>query len=182
MKIYTKAGDKGMTSLTGGRRVPKWHGRITACGTADELLAFMGLLRDSVEDQDKKKVLLKIQDRLMTIASLLAAETEDLRKSLPALNEEDIEFLEKEIDLMSDKIVPLHSFILPGGHPLVSFCHITRTVCRRAERNAVKVTGKSDTDILILKYLNRLSDFIFTLSRLISSELQVKEIPWNPNL
>jgi cob(I)alamin adenosyltransferase len=182
MKIYTKTGDKGKTSLIGGKIVPKYHKRIEACGSVDELIAFVGLLRDSIENTNHKENLLIIQDRLMTIASLLSAESNDFRKSIPDLVEKDVLFLEKEIDRMENHLPSLHTFIFPGGHTLVSICHITRAVCRRAERNTVKVAGTSTSDMLILSYLNRLSDFLFVLSRLISNELGIKGIAWKPNL
>ena len=182
MKIYTKTGDKGFTSLIGGKRVPKFHERIEAYGTVDELIAYIGLIRDSLQDKDHKNLLLHIQDRLMVAASLLAADSDEFKVNLPGIHEDDIQFLENEIDRMEKKLTPLHTFILPGGHSLVSFCHIARTVCRRAERIAVKLKAISGSDRLIIVYLNRLSDFLFVFSRLISSELGVDEIPWKPTL
>jgi cob(I)alamin adenosyltransferase len=182
MKIYTKAGDKGQTSLIGGKRVPKYHGRIEAYGTVDELISYTGLLRDMLADTIHAATLLYIQDRLMTAASILAAENDDQRKKLPVLKESDIEFLESEIDRMEDSLKPLKSFILPGGNPVVSFCHIARTVCRRAERAAVKISENSPTEDMVTRYLNRLSDFFFVFARLISNELGAQEIIWTPLL
>jgi cob(I)alamin adenosyltransferase len=182
MKIYTKGGDKGQTSLIGGTRVPKYHERIEAYGTIDELLAYTGLLRDSLNDINHKNLLIQIQDRLMTAASLLAADSDQYKINLPQICEDDILFLENAIDRMEKDLPPLHSFILPGGHPVVSFCHVARTVCRRAERITVKLKEISESDKLIIIYLNRLSDFLFVFSRLISSELGADEIRWNPTL
>jgi cob(I)alamin adenosyltransferase len=182
MKIYTKGGDKGQTSLIGGKRVPKYHERIEAYGTVDELIAYIGLLRDSLNDINHKNLLIQIQDRLMTAASLLATDSDQDKKSLPKIDEEDIVYLEKAIDRMEKDLLPLHTFILPGGHSVVSICHVTRTVCRRAERITVKLTEISGSDELIIKYLNRLSDFLFVFSRLISNELGASEIPWKPSL
>lgn len=182
MKIYTRAGDKGMTSLIGGRQVPKNHERIEAYGAVDELIAFIGLLRDSCEGSHKKEFLLGIQDHLMAVASLLASEDKEIKGTLPAIREQDVIDLEMEIDRMNDVLPPLHSFIVPGGHTLVSICHIARTICRRAERNIIKIAVNHDSDQFIIPYLNRLSDFLFVLSRLISKELDVKEVPWKPLL
>jgi cob(I)alamin adenosyltransferase len=182
MKIYTGKGDKGMTTLIGGARVPKTHDRIEACGSVDELIAFMGLLRDSYNNPDKKKLLFDIQGKLMNATAVLATETEEFLKTLPGLAEKDIELLEKEIDRMNDELPPIHSFLIPGGHPMVSICHIARTVCRRAERNVVKIHMKNDTDWLVIQYLNRLSDLLYMLSRLISRELDIGEVRWIPEL
>jgi cob(I)alamin adenosyltransferase len=182
MKIYTKTGDAGFTSLIGGTRVSKSDLRIDAYGSVDELIAWCGLLRDSIENDKHKEVLLSIQDRLMVIASILAAGSEKFQKSLPELFEEDIKFLEIEIDRMETRLEPLHSFILPGGNPVVSWCHIARTVCRRAERKIIFISGTYPVNALVIKYINRLSDFLFVFSRLISRELDAGEIPWKPRL
>jgi cob(I)alamin adenosyltransferase len=182
MKIYTKGGDQGETSLIGGKRVPKCHERIEAYGNVDELIAFIGLLRDSLDGENHKNLLLKIQDRLMTLASLLASETDQFKSNLPGIHEEDILFLENSIDRMEKNLPELHSFLLPGGHPVISICHVARTVCRRTERHIVKLSEISESDKLIIKYLNRLSDFLFVFSRLISSELGVSENHWKPQL
>lgn len=182
MKIYTKTGDTGKTALIGGMRVLKADPRIEAYGTIDELIAFTGLLRDGLVNPDIKSILLKVQDRLMVIASLLAAQDEASARALPQLKEQDVVVLEKEIDRMEEHLEPLRSFVIPGGHPLVSHCHICRTICRRAERRVIILPGTLSSFALIIKYLNRLSDFLFVLSRLISKELQVEEIPWKPDL
>jgi cob(I)alamin adenosyltransferase len=182
MKIYTKSGDTGKTTLIGGKRVLKSDGRIEAYGTVDELIAFCGLLRDTFQNEHYKKTLVKIQDRLMIVASCLAADGEESEKSLPHIREKDVEFLESEIDAMEKQLIPLHSFILPGGHPTVSFCHIARTICRRAERKTIFLTETAAIDPIVIKYLNRLSDFLFVLSRLISRDLGAEEIPWKPDL
>jgi cob(I)alamin adenosyltransferase len=182
MKIYTKGGDQGETSLIGGKRVPKCHERIEAYGDVDELIAFIGLLRDSLDGDNHKNLLLQIQDRLMTAASLLAAETDQFKANLPEIHEEDILVLENNIDRMDKELPEIHSFILPGGHPAISICHVARTVCRRTERHIIKLSEITESDKLIIKYLNRLSDFLFVFSRLISSELGVDENPWKPLL
>lgn len=182
MKIYTKSGDAGKTSLIGGKIVLKSDGRIEAYGTVDELIAWCGLIRDTLQNDYYNKVLISIQDRLMVAASLLAAGGVEFEKSLPQLFEKDVVCLEKEIDRMEEKLVPLKSFVLPGGHVVVSYCHIARTICRRAERKTIVLAETSHTNPLVIKYLNRLSDFLFVLSRLISRDLNAQEIPWKPEL
>ena len=182
MKIYTKAGDKGQTSLIGGKRVPKNHDRIEAYGTVDELISYIGLLRDLLADTSHHDKLVLIQDRLMRAASILAAGDQKFQNDLPEIFENDIEFLEEEIDKMEAETEPLKSFILPGGNSIISFCHISRTVCRRAERRVVGLKDISVRDEVVIRYLNRLSDFLFVFSRLISKELGAKEILWRPNL
>ncbi len=182
MKIYTKTGDAGKTSLIGGKRVLKSDARIEAYGTVDELIAYCGLLRDSIQHEYYRNLLIRIQDRLMVAASLLAADGKKFEEGLPRIVEKDIIFLEKEIDIMEEKLPPLRSFVLPGGHPTVSHCHIARTICRRAERKTILMAETSPTDPLVIKYLNRLSDFLFVLSRLITKELKAEEIPWKPGL
>jgi cob(I)alamin adenosyltransferase len=184
MKIYTKKGDTGTTQLIGGTRVAKNHDRIEAYGTIDELNSFVGLLRDQEMDSRYKKILLEIQDRLFTIGSSLASDPEKSRMKIPALNEDDILLLEKEMDQMDEQLPELKSFLLPGGHPTVSYCHIARCVCRRSERLAVHLSEATagGVDLLIIKYLNRLSDFFFVLARKLSADLHAEEIPWNPRL
>lgn len=182
MKIYTKTGDKGQTSLIGGTRVPKYHTRIDAYGTVDELNSYIGLIRDQQIDEHSKKVLMEIQDRLFTIGSLLAADPEKSRMKLPELNEQDVLVLEKEIDAMNETLPEMRSFILPGGHTTVSFCHIARCVCRRAERLTVQLAETEDVPELIIKYLNRLSDYIFVLSRKFSKDLKAEEVAWKPRM
>jgi cob(I)alamin adenosyltransferase len=181
MKIYTKTGDTGKTSLISGRRISKSNMQIDAYGTVDELNSWIGLLRDMTTNENRILLLNEIQDRLFTIGSLLAADTEkDNKIALPPLYEEDIALLEKAIDDMDAVLPPMRSFVLPGGHQLVSFCHITRTVCRRAERLVVALSEVQAVEQKIITYLNRLSDYLFVLSRKITQELNATEIPWIP--
>jgi len=180
MKIYTKTGDKGNTSLLGGTRVSKANIRIETYGTVDELNSFIGLLRDfSTNDIDRKKLLIDIQERLFTIGSALASEP-GKSFSIPDLRESDIQLLEDEMDKMDGTLPPLRNFILPGGHQAVSYCHLSRTVCRRAERRCIELTEVEEVSDLVVKYLNRLSDFLFVLARKISQETGAEEIPWKP--
>jgi cob(I)alamin adenosyltransferase len=180
MKIYTKTGDQGTTSLFGGKRVSKADLRIDAYGTVDELNSFMGLIRDQDVNQKRKDVLVKIQNTLFIIGSTLATEPGNTKAKIPSLQEADIVLLEKEIDAMDETLPPLRFFILPGGHPSVSFCHVARTVCRRAERLTMALHEQEPTDPLVIKYLNRLSDYLFMLSRKMTNELGVEEIAWKP--
>lgn len=182
MKIYTKTGDSGTTSLIGGKRVPKHDARIEAYGTVDELIAWIGLIRDQEIDPAVSQMLIQVQDRLMTCASILAADCDDCKVRIPAMNEEDITALELAIDLMDEELEPLNSFILPGGHTVVSWCHISRNVCRRAERNVLRLSGNYPVDNLVIMYLNRLSDYLFVLSRKLSKDFKAGEIPWKPGL
>ena len=182
MKIYTKKGDTGTTQLIGGTRVPKHHLRIEAYGTVDELNSYIGLIRDQQIAPHFKEILIEIQDRLFTIGSSLASDPEKSRMKIPDLNEEDVTMLEKEIDTMNETLPEMKSFILPGGHTTVSYCHIARCVCRRAERlaNALSETASGAVEPLVLKYLNRLSDYLFVLARKLSADLHAGEIPWKP--
>jgi cob(I)alamin adenosyltransferase len=182
MKIYTKTGDQGETSLIGGTRVPKYHSRIETYGTVDELNSWIGLIRDQMTDNTQVLELLYIQDRLFTIGSLLAADPEKSKMKLPALSIEDCEMLEKTMDRMDEKLEPLKSFVLPGGHPLVSQIHIARCVCRRTERLIVHLQKEAETDPIIAIYLNRLSDYLFMLSRLTAKNLNAVESPWTPRM
>lgn len=180
MKIYTKTGDKGTTSLIGGRKVNKDDIRIEGYGTVDELNSHIGLLRDTLYEFDIYPNLLVIQDKLLTIGSILASDN-DVKLKLPELLEEDVLFLENEIDRMNKETPELRSFILPGGNVVVSNIHISRCVCRRAERMCVSINNSFELNIdLIVKYLNRLSDYLFVLSRYISTKLKVDEIIWKP--
>lgn len=181
-KIYTKTGDKGQTSLIGGTRVPKFDIRIEAYGTVDELNSNIGLVRDQAIDERSKSILIEIQDRLFTIGSLLAADPEKNKMQLPQISEKDIELLESEIDSMNEHLPEMKHFVLPGGHNTVSFCHIARCVCRRAERCVLKLNEESPVDELIYKYLNRLSDYLFVLSRKFTQDLNVTETPWKPRM
>jgi cob(I)alamin adenosyltransferase len=180
MKIYTRTGDKGETSLIGGTRVPKDHYRIEAYGTIDELNSYIGLVKDSFEHEHTREILGKLQDRLFSIGSHLAADPERSRMVLPQLNEADLVLLEQEIDRMDMVLPALKNFILPGGHPIVSYCHIARCVCRRAERATVKLDHHEKVEPIILHYLNRLSDYLFVLARFIGLELKTPEINWKP--
>ncbi|MFY7828073.1 MAG: cob(I)yrinic acid a,c-diamide adenosyltransferase [Flectobacillus sp.] len=178
MKIYTKSGDRGTTSLVGGTRISKAELRIEAYGTVDELNAYIGLLGDFEVNFDKKAFLKEIQDRLFTIGSILASEPEQTKKQIPDLHESDIEALEKAMDVMNESLEPMRFFILPGGHQHVSFGHVARTVCRRAERQVVRLAEENDTDYLVIRYLNRLSDYLFILCRFMARQLGVAEVAW----
>jgi cob(I)alamin adenosyltransferase len=182
MKIYTKTGDQGTTSLIGGKRVPKYHQRIETYGTVDELISYIGLIRDQKIGHHTKAVLIGIQDRLMACAAILSADCEDCNVTIPEIKDEDIVLLEKEIDAMESELTPLRAFVLPGGHTTVSFCHIARTVCRRTERLIIRLSEELYVPENVLKYINRLSDYLFVLSRKIGKELKIEEIPWQPNL
>lgn len=184
LKIYTKTGDKGQTSLIGGTRVPKHHIRIESYGTVDELNSFIGLIRDQQIDEQSKKMLIEIQDRLFTIGSSLASDPERSKMKIPDLKEEDILLLEKEMDRMDETLPEMRSFVLPGGHTIVSYCHIARCVCRRAERLTIQLSETANGAVaeLVIKYLNRLSDYLFVLSRKLSQDLKAEEIPWKPRM
>lgn len=181
-KIYTKTGDKGQTSLIGGTRLPKHHIRIEAYGTVDELNSHLGLLRDVIEDPSTNELLIQIQDRLFTIGSHLAADPVKNKMQLPPVFEEDIVALEKAIDTINEQVPEMKSFVLPGGHIHVSWCHIARCVCRRAERAVLRLAESEATEEIHGKYLNRLSDYLFMLSRWLTLKLNAKEIPWKPKL
>lgn len=182
MKIYTKTGDKGTTALLGGARVPKSDLRINAYGTVDELNSFVGLLRDQEVNASRVDLLKEIQDRLFTIGADLATMPEKKKVKKPDLLEEDVLLLEREMDSMESELAPLKAFILPGGHQSVSFCHLARTVCRRAERIAVELSAHEEVSHLVIQYLNRLSDFLFVLGRKMAQELNVDEVTWKPRL
>lgn len=181
-KIYTKTGDKGETSLIGGTRLPKHHIRIEAYGTVDELNSHIGLLRDVTDHKSTFDLLISIQDRLFTIGSHLAADPEKSKMQLPELFEEDIVVLEKAIDAIDAVVPEMKSFVLPGGHVYVSYCHIARCVCRRAERAVLRLAENEKVDGLNAKYLNRLSDYLFMLSRWYTQHLKASEIPWKPKM
>ncbi|MBW4891826.1 cob(I)yrinic acid a,c-diamide adenosyltransferase [Mucilaginibacter sp. HMF5004] len=182
MKIYTKTGDKGLTSLIGGTRVPKHHLRIESYGTVDELNSYIGLIRDQDIAARHKEVLKEIQDRLFTIGASLASDPETSRMKIPDLHNTDIELLEKQIDLMDGELPALRHFILPGGSNAVSFCHIARCICRRAERLSVHLSEDSFVDDKVIIYLNRLSDYLFTLARKVGNEQQITENQWIPRV
>lgn len=181
MKIYTKTGDDGTTSLIGGTKVSKSHLRIEAYGTVDELNSYIGLCKDLLTDEQGKKVLLEIQDRLFTIGSSLACDPiKEQKMKIPDLEEADIELLEKEIDRMNDVILPMKNFILPGGHTTLSHLHIARCICRRTERCCVRL--EQEAEGIIIKYLNRLSDYLFVLSRYTGHQMNIEETPWKPRV
>jgi cob(I)alamin adenosyltransferase len=187
MKIYTKTGDKGTTALFGGTRVPKHHLRIESYGTVDELNSYIGLIRDQSIDLTTISSLIKIQNELFTLGAMLATppEKEVLkngkeRLNIPKVNLTSIEFLEQQIDVMNESLPPMTNFILPGGNQTVSFCHIARCVCRRAERLATALHESEPINEDVLKYLNRLSDYLFVLARKLTKDLSAKEIPWIP--
>jgi len=178
-KIYTKTGDKGETSLIGGTRVPKYHERIETYGTLDELNSYLGLIRDLCDDEASKSILLKIQDRLFVLESSLATDPAgEINRKLPEITENDIEFLEKEIDRMNESLPELTTFVLPGGEFISSHCHIARTICRRAERLTIKLSNNHPVRSLDIKYINRLSDFLFVLARKFIHEKGGNETPW----
>jgi len=181
IKIYTKTGDKGTTSLIGGKKVSKGDLRIEAYGTVDELNSYIGLCRDLLSDAGTKAVLYEIQDRLFTIGSELACDSNKATKmSLPDLHEEDCKYLETEIDKMNDELPVMKSFILPGGAVSISQLHIARCVCRRAERCVIRLGAdeNENVDPIIVKYLNRLSDYLFILARYVAHQNNIAEMPW----
>jgi len=187
MKIYTKTGDAGETSLFGGSRVPKHNLRIDSYGTVDELNSWIGLVRDQPVDETTKEFLIQIQNHLFTVGAILATppDKEKLKNGKERLNiskisDLDVAQLEGKMDQMEEKLPPMTHFVLPGGHQSVSFCHIARTVCRRAERLVSALNDATPIDPQVIKYLNRLSDYLFVLARKLSKELQAEEIKWIP--
>ncbi len=187
MKIYTRTGDEGMTALFGGTRVPKHHIRIQSYGTVDELNSWLGLLRDQDVQSRYKEVLMKVQKDLFTIGSILATDPDKAilksgkeRLNISKISSEDIAFLEKEMDHMEESLPQMTHFILPGGHPAVSYCHIARTVCRRAERMACILHDNQPFDAEVLSYMNRLSDYLFVLARAFTYDLGAEEVKWIP--
>lgn len=185
MKIYTKTGDLGKTSLFGGTRVKKSNIRIDAYGTVDELNSYMGLIRDQINEEGLVADIITIQSKLFTLGAMLAtpSDKEKLkngkdRLKIDKVEQEEISFLENKIDEMNESLAPMTHFILPGGHTSVSFCHISRCVCRRAERITVELADQERINPHILIYLNRLSDYLFVLARKLSSDNNIKEIPW----
>jgi cob(I)alamin adenosyltransferase len=187
MKVYTKTGDKGTTALFGGTRVPKDHIRIDSYGTVDELNSYIGLIRDQEINVHYKNILIEIQDRLFTVGAILATPVEkevlkngELRLKNLGIVPTDIELLENEIDAMEDTLPQMTHFVLPGGHQTVSYCHIARCVCRRAERLAVHLSHNETVPEIAIQYLNRLSDYLFVLARKLSSDLKAEEVKWIP--
>ncbi len=180
MKIYTKTGDKGTTSLVGGTRIAKSDLRIEAYGTVDELNAYIGLLNDLEVNASRREFIKEIQDRLFTIGALLASEPDQHKKRIPDLHLSDIAALEQAIDSMNEHLSPMRFFILPGGNMAVSYGHIARTVCRRAERLVVRLAAETSVEELVVQYLNRLSDYLFILCRAMAKDLGVEEVAWKP--
>ena len=182
MKIYTKTGDKGQTSLIGGTRVPKYHLRIEAYGTVDELNSYIGLIMCQDIDPHYQTVLKEIQDRLFTVGASLASDPEKSRMKIPDLNAPDITLLEEEMDKMNELLPALTHFVLPGGNSVVSYCHLARCVCRRAERLTVHLAAESFVDENMTVYLNRLSDYLFVLARKLNLDAKTPENIWIPRL
>jgi len=180
MKIYTKGGDKGTTALWGGKRVSKASLRIETYGTIDELNVHIGLIRDSIEDKTNNPLLEQIQNQLFTFGSHLAADPEKKDIKLPIIHPDKVVALEEAIDSMEQSLPALKSFILPGGHQHVSFCHLGRVVCRRAERLVIALNQEREVNPNIIVYLNRLSDYLFVLSRKIAQSVGARELPWKP--
>ncbi len=185
MKIYTKTGDQGKTSLYGGTRVKKSNLRIDAYGTVDELNSYIGLVKDQLEDKEVNKELLRIQNKLFALGAMLATplDKEKLkdgsdRLKIEKIEQTEIEYLEDKMDEMNKSLSPMTHFILPGGHTTVSFCHIARCICRRAERIAVELSDIEEINAYILIYLNRLSDYLFVLARKLTKDYKVTEVPW----
>ncbi len=182
MKIYTKTGDKGYTSLIGGSRILKSHIRIESYGTVDELNSYLGLIYSQVTNIHYQKVLKEIQDRLFTIGAMLASEPVKSKKQIPDLHLADVELLENEIDVMNEDLPKLRHFILPSGSITASYCHVARCVCRRAERLVVQLAKESMVEELVIIYLNRLSDYLFVLSRKINYDIGAEENKWIPRI
>lgn len=178
MKIYTKTGDKGTTALVGGKRVAKNHPRVDAYGTVDELISYIGVIRSYDIAPHYMDLLYTIQDRLMVAAAILA--TDGYVEKVPEIKDEDITLLENEIDEMDKALPPLQNFILPGGNQATSFCHVARSVCRRAERCAIGLSDEFDVPENVIRYLNRLSDYLFALARKLALDFKVDEIYWIP--
>jgi len=176
-RIYTKTGDGGETALFGGKRLPKDHIRIESYGTIDELNSYLGLVKGYLEDLKSQELIYSIQNQLFNIGSHLASVPE-MQNQLPPINDQLILKMEQEIDRLTEFLPPLKNFILPGGHPSNSFCHIARCVCRRAERNVVSLDHSEKVDPIILQFLNRLSDYLFVLSRALSFWNHSEEIIW----
>ena len=182
MKIYTRKGDKGTTSLIGGQKVPKYHARIEAYGSADELIAHMGMIGDLTENNDTKRFIKIVQDKLMICAAILAADCENCKVKIPEIKSSDIKMIEDSIDEMEKELPVLQSFVLPGGNVVSSQCHIARTVCRRAERQIIKLSTELFVPNTVLQYVNRLSDYLFVLSRKVLHNSNKKDTLWNPKL
>lgn len=182
-KIYTKTGDRGETSLIGGARVPKFHPRIEAYGTLDELNSYIGLIRDLTPNAVIGQELLAIEECLFVAESQLATDAEkEIPSQLPKITEQDVTALELSIDKMNESLAPLMNFILPGGHPISSHCHIARCICRRAERIIIFLNENTVIDPLVIKYVNRLSDYLFVLARFVLYQNNIPEIKWESTI
>ncbi|GAB4287943.1 MAG: cob(I)yrinic acid a,c-diamide adenosyltransferase [Marinilabiliales bacterium] len=181
-KIYTGQGDKGQTSIIGGQKIDKFDPRIEAYGTVDELIAYTGLLRDLIDEKNVINQLIFIQDKLMVCASMLATPSNVNEKNLPHIKDDDVSKIEIDIDAMEEDLEQLKSFILPGGHVVVSHCHILRTICRRAERKIVYLNTITKIDDRLIRFINRLSDYFFVLARMFTKIYNVNEIEWKPDL
>ena len=179
MRVYTRTGDDGTTGLIGGTRVKKYDIRLEAYGTIDELNSWIGLIRSQEINADDIPDLIAIQNKLFVIGALLATDTTKVDNSvqLPCC-EEDIKLLEQRMDQILDSLPPLTNFLLPGGSNAVSYCHLARTVCRRAERRAYQLSAETHVSDEVLKYLNRLSDYLYVLSRKVAADSGIEEIPW----
>lgn len=182
MKVYTKKGDSGTTQLIGGTRIPKHSLKIEAYGTVDELNSWLGLIRDQEIDKVYISQLVEIQDRLFTLGSHLANDKEASKMKLPEIYETDVDYLETSMDAMDSDLPPMRNFVLPGGHTAVSYCHVARCVCRRAERIVSNLNEIEEVEAVIMKYLNRLSDYLFVLSRKLTLDLKAVEVPWKPRM
>lgn len=182
MKVYTKNGDTGTTQLIGGTRVSKSSLRLESYGTIDELNSFIGLIRDQEIDEKYKLQLIEIQDRLFTIGSSLASDPQKSKMKIPDLLESDIQFLEQSMDEMDEELPEMKFFVLPGGHQTVSYCHVARCVCRRAERVIISLHEHEYVSEIVFKYINRLSDYLFVISRKLSKDLNITEQPWKPRM
>jgi len=180
MKIYTKTGDKGYTSLLSGTRVPKNHKRIEAYGTIDELNSFLGLFNSKIEDETIKDFILSIQKQLFTIGAILATDKNPEEFHLKPITDSEIERFEQEIDKMTSELEPLRNFILPGGTETISLCHVCRTICRRAERSTFAIDDSQQVDNKIIIYINRLSDYLFVLARYLTNQQNCAELLWTP--
>ena len=181
-KVYTKTGDKGITSLISGKRVPKHDIRIKAYGSIDELIAWIGLIRDTTNLSYVKSTLMEVQSQLMTVAAQLAVDTDEYFPSnLKPIETNSITFIEKEIDNLTEKLPPLKNFVIPGGHKLISYAHIARCITRRSERYVTELDQKIPISGTLIAYINRLSDYFFTLSRTFASELKIEEVKWSGN-
>lgn len=180
MKVYTKTGDKGTTALIGGKRVPKYHNKLEAYGTVDELMSYIAIVHDQIETKDDKDFFVQILEKLMVCSAILATDFDNKKIEPLKITNKDVEKLEQEIDKMDKQLPAMTHFILPCGHTKVSTCHLARTVCRRCERLAIKVNEEEGNCEYVVKYLNRLSDYLFTFARKLGKELNIKEIKWIP--